>query len=162
MGTRNVDETQDPSLIEINEDFPSTGEVHKVGERIRARINVLGISQADAARRSGLSSQRFGNYAQGTRTPDLDTLMRIARALGTTTDWLLGFSVGEPPDVAIVVCRLLELEGLPTERAVAIAETVQEALRVLASLPDEGDAQTRSRIAAQAAWQLRAGSKPTR
>jgi transcriptional regulator with XRE-family HTH domain len=161
MTTRNVDDAQAKSFMEVNGDNAFTEDVHRVGERIRARLKVLEISQADAARRAHLSTQRFGNYAQGTRTPDLDTLMRIARALGTTTDWLLGFSAGEPPDVKIVVCRILELEGLPTERAVAIAETVQEALRVLSALPDEGDSHTRSRIAAQAAWQLRDGSKPT-
>lgn len=162
MNTRNVDKEQDQSLMEIHEDIFSTEEVNRLGERLRERVAQLGISQVEAARRCGLSPSRFGNYYKNSRSPDLDTLMRMARALQTSTDWLLGFSAVEPADVAGIVGRLLELEGLPPARAAAIAETAQEALRVLAALSDEGDARSRSRIAAQAAWQLTGDTRPVR
>ena len=132
---------------------------NRVGERLEARIAALEISQAEAARRCGLSPARFNNYVKSTRTPDIDTLMSMAKAMETTTDYLLGFSSAEPPDVAAVLLRLLELAGMERAKAEAIAETAQEALKVLSALPDEGDAETRSRIAAQAAWQLTAGPK---
>lgn len=50
----------------------------------------LGLSDAEVARRAGLSARRYGNYVQGLREPDLATLVRISRALQTTPDALLG------------------------------------------------------------------------
>lgn len=132
---------------------------NRVAQQLQAILAEHGLSQTEAANRCGMSVARFHNYYSGYRTPDLDTLMRMAGKLGVTTDYLLGFNV-EPPEIGNVVLRLLELEGLEPARAEAIAETSQEALRLLLALPAEGDALTRSRIAAQAAWQLRGGPKP--
>lgn len=148
------------TLLEIHGgDSPSDG-MGDLGVRIRERIEDLGISQAEAARASGCSAARFGNYCSGTRNPDLDTLVRIARALRTTTDWLLGISEVVPVDTKAVILRLLDLEGMPQERAEVIAFAAEEALRLLAALPNEGDARTRALLAAQAAWQMRPSAKP--
>lgn len=61
------------------------------GKQLRKRAEALGISNAEAARRSGLAERRYANYVSGEREPDLATLSRIAKALSTTPDWLLGF-----------------------------------------------------------------------
>lgn len=58
--------------------------------RLRQRAKELGISHAEAARRSGLSERRYAHYVSGIREPDLATLVRIARALQTTPNALLG------------------------------------------------------------------------
>ena len=137
----------------------SGGVKNRVSQQLQAILKDRDLSQTDAAETCGMSVARFHNYVTGYRTPDLDTVMRMAKALGVTTDYLLGFN-GEPPDLAEVVRRLLELEGMDPIRAEVVAETAQEALRLLLALPDEGDGRTRSRIAAQAAWQLRGGPKP--
>ena len=50
----------------------------------------LGISNAEAARRSGLRERRYAHYVSGDREPDLATLVRIAEALGVTPNQLLG------------------------------------------------------------------------
>jgi transcriptional regulator with XRE-family HTH domain len=63
------------------------------GERLRERAAELGISNAEVARRSGLTERRYSNYVAGIREPDLVTLVRIAGALQTTPNVLLG--VGE-------------------------------------------------------------------
>ncbi len=60
--------------------------------QLRQRAEELGISQAEAARRSGLSEHRYGHYVRGIREPDLATLARIAKALQTTPNELLGFA----------------------------------------------------------------------
>ena len=57
---------------------------------LRQRAKELGISHAEAARRSGLSERRYAHYVSGIREPDLATLVRIARALETTPNALLG------------------------------------------------------------------------
>lgn len=69
------------------------------GERLRARARGLGLSDAEVARRAGLGGRRYAHYVSNEREPDLATLVRIARALGTTPDDLLGIAEpgeGEP------------------------------------------------------------------
>lgn len=136
---------------------------NRLAERLRAIVlknDAQGVNQAELARKCGLTPARFNNYVTDTRKPDLDTLMRMAKALETTPDYLLGFSESASHDVANVLIPLLELAGMESTRAEAVAETAQEALRALAASQDDGDAAARSRMAAQLAWQLRGGPKP--
>ena len=70
----------------------------KFGERLRSRAKELGMSNADVARAAGVSDQRYGNYVTDLREPDLDTLVRIASALRTTPDVLLGVADGKSTD----------------------------------------------------------------
>jgi transcriptional regulator with XRE-family HTH domain len=58
-------------------------------ENLRKRINDLGLTQAEAARRCDLENRRFHHYVVGDRQPDLATLVKIATVLGTTPDALL-------------------------------------------------------------------------
>ena len=60
------------------------------GDRLKQQAQNLGISNAEAARRAGLAERRFNNYCNDEREPDLKTLVRIAQALETTLDHLLG------------------------------------------------------------------------
>lgn len=148
------------SFIDVPRRVGFSGAVkNRVDQQLQAILRQRDLSQTDAAELCGMSVARFHNYYTGYRKPDLDTAMRMAKALKVTTDYLLGFNL-DLPDMAGIVRRLLELEGMDNVRAEAVGETAQEALRLLLALPDEGDAQTRSRIAAQAAWQLRGGPKP--
>jgi transcriptional regulator with XRE-family HTH domain len=66
-------------------------------QSLRQRTNELGLSLAEAARRSGLSERRMANYAAGSREPDLATLVRIAGVLDVTTDQLLGIADVDRP-----------------------------------------------------------------
>lgn len=66
--------------------------------KLRERAAQLGISNAEVARRAGLSERRYGHYISGVREPDLRTLVTIAATLGTTPDVLLG--VGDPKPVS--------------------------------------------------------------
>lgn len=121
-------------------------------DRIRMAFKSLDISQAEAARRAGMSAQRFGNYCTGKRTPDLAALIQIAKALQTTPDDLLGVSGSTDEDLLDILGRLLELEGLDRQRAHTIARAASEARRLLQALPGEGDAADRRRLAAHAVW----------
>jgi transcriptional regulator with XRE-family HTH domain len=57
---------------------------------LKRRAEQLGISNAEVARRTGLSDRRYGNYINGRREPDLATLVRIASVLNVSLDELLG------------------------------------------------------------------------
>ena len=62
----------------------------RFASRLRQRAVELGISQSEAARRSGLSEGRYAHYVSGRSEPDLSSLVRIAKALQTTPNALLG------------------------------------------------------------------------
>lgn len=65
----------------------------RFAKNLRDRAKDLGLTNAEVARKADLSEQRFGNYVTGLREPDLSTLVRIATALETTPDHLLGVSL---------------------------------------------------------------------
>ena len=99
------------------------------GTRLKKRAALLGISNAEAARRVGLSERRYANYVSGSREPDLATLVRIARVLETTPNELLGFG----PEVKRSKRNLLKerlnaaanaMDDRELEIAVVLAEAV--------------------------------------
>jgi transcriptional regulator with XRE-family HTH domain len=63
---------------------------------IRERARELGPSDAEVARRAGLSERRYGYYATGEREPNLATLVRICEVLAATPNDLL-LAEGKPP-----------------------------------------------------------------
>jgi transcriptional regulator with XRE-family HTH domain len=63
-----------------------------LGQKLRSRAKELGFSNAEVARRAGLSERRYGFYVTGDREPDLSTLLRICKVLATTPNILLGIS----------------------------------------------------------------------
>jgi transcriptional regulator with XRE-family HTH domain len=67
-------------------------------KKLQERALQLRISNAEAARRSGLDERRYAHYATGRREPDLATLLRIADALDTTPNWLLGVTAADTAD----------------------------------------------------------------
>ncbi len=66
-----------------------------VGARIRERCARLGISEAEAARRTGISPRRFSFYVNDQREPDFATLLAICEALGVTPNDIFGID-GKP------------------------------------------------------------------
>jgi transcriptional regulator with XRE-family HTH domain len=59
---------------------------------LRRRAELLGITNAEVARRAGLTDRRYGNYVTGRREPDLSTLVRIATVLSISVDELIGMT----------------------------------------------------------------------
>jgi len=79
-----------------------------VGERLRKRRLELGISQRELARRLGVRYATLSDLERGVREEMTIALLRkLARALGVTSDWLIGMyededSEPEPAGVALV------------------------------------------------------------
>ena len=59
-------------------------------KRLKALRVQSGLSQADIARKIYISQQAYSKYEVGTSTPNPETLAALAKALNTTTDYLLG------------------------------------------------------------------------
>ena len=95
---------------------------------LRKRAEELGISNAEVARRAGLSERRYGNYVSGRREPDLATLVRIAFVLATTPNDLLGSQVlkKEPADLAQqrAMVALAALKSDDLERVAIMVEAL--------------------------------------
>ena len=60
-----------------------------LGLRIAMLRVEKGWSQAELARRIGVSTSAVGMYEQGRREPSLGLLVRLAQEFGVTTDYLL-------------------------------------------------------------------------
>lgn len=58
--------------------------------KVRERAAELGLSQAEVARRCGISERRFGHYMSDRSEPNLQVLIRISEVLDTTPNVLLG------------------------------------------------------------------------
>jgi transcriptional regulator with XRE-family HTH domain len=60
-----------------------------LAKRLRERARQLNLSDAEVARRAGLSERRYGHYVRNTHEPDCATLVRICAALDATPNDLL-------------------------------------------------------------------------
>lgn len=136
----------------------------RMGAKLRERVAALEISQAEAARRLGLSAQLFGQYCNGQRQATAERLVKFAEVLETTPNDLLGFSEASDPGyqtLRALTRRLAELAGNSSERSEAIAELLVRSYGLVRSLPDDSpsDPELRSRLAAQLVWQAEAPNK---
>ena len=69
-------------------------------DRLRTLMHEKGITQQELANSIDKSRPVVGSYANGIASPDLDTLVKIARYFGVSTDYLLGESEYTKPDTA--------------------------------------------------------------
>lgn len=97
-----------------------------LARQLRQRAEALGLSNAEVARQLGLSERRYSHYAAGKREPDLAMVVRIAKALGTTPNELLGFGEGLKGSKRAALLEQLAAtaQGLPpTELEIILLQT---------------------------------------
>lgn len=68
----------------------------KIGNKISELLTERGISQKELSIKANITESAVSHYIKGDRVPRGVNLAKIATALDTTTDYLLG--VGETPD----------------------------------------------------------------
>lgn len=105
---------------------------------IRTARHALGMTQAELAERIGIAVEAYGRLERGGVLPRADTLVRLAGALGVSTDTLLGLSsagaaarriAAEPqveyaaPDETRRIVRRLRGESRRTSRLLDALET---------------------------------------
>ena len=96
---------------------------------LRKRAAKLGISNAEAARRSGLSERRYSHYVSGIREPDLATLLRIAEALQATPNDLLGVGDNRKPSSrSLLIDRLNSAANALSDHDLEVVALQTEAL----------------------------------
>ena len=86
------------------------------GKQLRKRSKELGFSDAEVARRSGISERRYSNYVRNIREPDYATLLRICRTLNATPNELFGLTAPSKRNSAneklIALCNTLHAADL--------------------------------------------------
>lgn len=77
-----------------------------------------GFSQKDLAKRIGVSPSMVALYETGSRMPSFETLIRIHRVLGVSTDFLLGLEESDE--------RSLAVTGLTADQIQAVSEIIEQ------------------------------------
>lgn len=73
----------------------------KIGEQIAKRLNEVGMSQRELADLTGITEVSMSRYIRGERIPNGTIVAKIATALHTTSDELLGSGkTEEDPELA--------------------------------------------------------------
>ena len=66
-------------------------------DRLQIRREQIGLSRREFSKRVGLQEANYGRFELGNSEPSPIVLVRIAKLLGCSTDWLLGAT--DRPDV---------------------------------------------------------------
>jgi len=61
-----------------------------VGSMIRKKRTEIGLSQKDLAGQINVSPPAINRFEKGEKSPSVDTLVKLAKVLGVSTDYLLG------------------------------------------------------------------------
>ena len=68
-------------------------------QRIKMLREKRGLSQSEVAKRLGVARTTYSGYELGTREPDQNTLMKLARFFDVSVDYLIGNTDNPtPPD----------------------------------------------------------------
>lgn len=106
---------------------PADDVAGQVGERIRQRMEALGLSQAELARRMGLERrQTINDWLHGRQEPAPAHLRLLRRELSVSVDWLLG--VDEEPPYAAWMRFLADLADEGTSLSPEEAKTLRSVI----------------------------------
>ncbi len=95
-------------------------------ERIKSLMEKQNLNQSQLAKRADITEAAMSNYVKGVRTPNSEVLLRIAKVLGTSTDYLLGKTNAEPSndDLSIIRRNLDKLNPEQLKKAETILKSV--------------------------------------
>ncbi len=96
----------------------------KVNETLRKLRESKHLQLADVADAIGMSRQGYNNYEVGSRTPSLDTIVKLAKFYNVSTDYILG--VSDLPDNSVVT----------QDKIKAIDEKAEKLFQSFLQLPD--------------------------
>lgn len=104
-------------------------------ERLRKSREIRRLTQAELAKKAGLPAASISHFETGTRFPSGESLARLADALRTSVDFLLGRTEGfdlPPADSSDPAARAIfaDYQGMSSEAQ----ETLREFARRLADL----------------------------
>ena len=112
-------------LCQICYNFFGRGDcMNDLAEKIKALRDLKGWSQEDLAEKLGISRSAVGNYEQGTREPDLETLENLADTFNCTMSYLVE-PISELQDEVKVVYEMLN-NSLTRDNLIKYAELLRD------------------------------------
>lgn len=105
-----------------------------VGQRIRDRRKVLGLSQRELALQLGISFQAVQRWERGETFPRKDSLSKLLEILQVGADWLVGTPSLSGPDISQIPPDVLDAVRDP--RIQQIVRTIARVLMHPDSPPD--------------------------
>ena len=83
--------TESQALTKQSEKKPKDEQERRqlFGARMKMIRQMLGLKQADIAKKLNVTIQSIKNYESGIREPSIKNLIALAHILNVTTDWLL-------------------------------------------------------------------------
>lgn len=80
-------------------------------EILNQELQKQNITQRELANRTGLTEVSIGRYCNGQRSPNVNTIIKIANELHVNTDYLLGREFIEPVTIQDIIQRLDKLSN---------------------------------------------------
>lgn len=114
-----------------------------LGEKLKQLREQRGWTQTQAAEKLGISSQVVSNYERDYRSPDKDTLSKIAITYNKSIDWLLGvtddstFMESEDKNTEIPDSKKKSEHEYDYTKDPTVTPELRKLLDTLVSLPEE-------------------------
>ena len=108
-------------------------------EKLRIRVEAIGLNKARAAREVGLPESTISSYLSKDKSlPRIDIAFKIARAVGVPLEWLADDNANWPPPIPVLgaveniqdgflmreVCRRLRLASMDVKERIEKAERI--------------------------------------
>lgn len=93
-----------------------------LGERLRELRTEKELSQAQVAKRMGVSPAIISSYENSVKQPSLENLVKIAYLYNVSTDYLLGISDRK----AVKPKNLVSLDGLDSSKRAIVKQLIVE------------------------------------
>ena len=107
--------------------------IEHIRQRIRTRMEALGITQAELADRAGVSRSGITELMKRDRSPSCEFLMKIANELAVSVDYLLGRSdeaeiedIIQHERVRTLLVRYLSLPIVEQDRVLEMLKLLSE------------------------------------
>ncbi len=120
-----------------------SNKVATFARRLREGLDVRGMTQAELAKRSGISKSSISRYIKGDWEGKQSAVYELAKALGVTEAWLMGYDVPMENDAPLAVPPgfdpLPEMESVSLVGQIACGQpiTAEENLEGYVSIPAE-------------------------
>lgn len=94
-------------------------------KRLKACRVQRSMSQTEFAERTGFQPSAISHFENGGRMPSAENLIRIADALGVSTDWLLGRMLADHPMYGVARRIMQALNKMPDSDRMAMCEMAE-------------------------------------
>lgn len=129
----------------------STNDAKAIGKAVKAARTRRGWTQQRLADEVGKSLDSVKRIEAGDRVEQWVVCAHFASTLGVSPSELLGFPVASPDSLGMALQPILAAYGANPDDAESIARILLEAVEAAQSLPNDGPAELRYKIAGQIA-----------